>query len=941
MKVRPVLPFSKALLVSAVCLAIGATLTAAKAQSVARATAVPACTTYVDGGASGTGDGTAGQPWPSIGQAVDAVESGGTICVAEGTYQEQLAPGAKPFTLAGGFQSGSNFQVRDSAKYVTRAQGNGGVFFKVGDPAPSGDSRTAIDGFEITGYAQAIVRDYWESQHFDVTNNHIHDNICPDQNQVGAAFALISISGTIAGNVIINNRCGRGGAGFLNDATNQNSVVIENNWVESNAGTEPDNSHGGGFYFFGNTLKISGNTFLNNTVTQWGGGLYVGAYTPGNQPTTATISNNIFRGNKAGDSGGGFFCDDGAVCNVSNDFYEGNCGGNVLLDGGSDGSDPTRTTFDNITNVFALATDCKAPGVGVIIENGENNPRDQHSFTNSVFWGNAKDGDFGTGCGTHCENVVVEVQSSRVQQTYGDGSIRIRFAANNLPPADPATLPPRAGAAQLPEAKPAANNGSLAETAAAQEATVPAQPQAVKQPPPVTDRAVLRGEAYMGFREAFNRFYTDPSWVPSAQIFVSPNGGGDGQTRETPMDVVAAIGAAKPGTQIIFLRGAYKGGFEFTPETSGTYDDPVVLLGEPAEEGGIGVKMNCDTGKRKTCFNLEGANHVAIRGFEFIGGNYGIRVVGLGYDASAHSRGIAVLGNIGHDQERDPFFSGQSDWNIWEGNLAYGARKGDGHGLYISNGSDWNIVRFNETHSNASSGFQVNADPASACGEDGIAVDDPACDSYAGTGEGGRGGSDYFLIENNYFHHDAVGSNFTSMRRSVVRNNVFGLQERHNVSFWQETDNPRLGSSDNSVLHNLFLSSGKHGVQFTANSSRNIFKNNVLLGVTISADGPVKAPKALLMEIDEAAKESVFASNFYGAGYIEGRVPNSSEIEIPDFSVEWFKGFPISAEGDVMGFAPTSKSPYLDRGVPLMDAVQDRNGAPRTTPTELGPLEFR
>ena len=50
------------------------------------------------------------------------------------------------------------------------------------------------------------------------------------------------------------------------------------------------------------------------------------------------------------------------------------------------------------------------------------------------------------------------------------------------------------------------------------------------------------------------------------------------------------------------------------------------------------------------------------------------------------------------------------------------------------------------------------------------------------------------------------------------------------MSFWQETDNPKLGSSDNKILHNLFITTGRHGVQFVNNSTRNEFANNVILG---------------------------------------------------------------------------------------------------------------
>ena len=284
-----------------------------------------------------------------------------------------------------------------------------------------------------------------------------------------------------------------------------------------------------------------------------------------------------------------------------------------------------------------------------------------------------------------------------------------------------------------------------------------------------------------------------------------------------------------------------------------------------------------------------------------------MRAVGAGYPASEHSRGIAVLNCDGHDQDRDPFFSGQADWAVWESNVAHGAKKDDGHGIYLSNGGDWNIVRFNETYGNLSSDFQINADPASTCAEPGIPFDDPRCDAYAGEGEGGQGASDYFLVDGNYFHHGlANGPNFTSVRRSVVRNNIFGPQTRHNVSFWQETDNPKLGSSDNKILHNLFITTAKHGVKFEANSTRNEFANNVLLGVQTEGGKVTANPKALLMEVDDSAGDNVYRANLYVSGHFEGREPSAEETAREDFSMGWFANFPAALSHDPNGFTPTA-----------------------------------
>ncbi len=418
------------------------------AVTVARATAIPSCALHVDASAA-AGDGTAGKPFKTIAAAVEAAQPGAIICVAEGTYAEQIAPGEKYFTLAGGFHSGSSFKVRDSAKFVSKAAGKGGSFIRIEDPGPV-KGLTAIDGFEIAGYSQAIFRDYYESQRFDVTNNYIHDNACGDNSLVGGGAALNNISGTIKGNVFAKNSCGRGGALFLNDTTNQNSVSIESNLIEGNAGIEPDAAHGGALYLFGNTLTIIGNRFIDNSVTQWGGGLYVGAYTPGNQPTTAKLAWNFYRGNRAGDGGGGFFCDDGATCVSEHEVYYRNCGGNILVDGGSNGSGPTSAKFDHLTNVEALDPGCEAPGAGLFIDTYEGVAPDNYAVTNAIFFGNAPERDLATACDSNCAPIKGAVSYSMAQSKYIDGSIKIAFGPGNRCPRQPAVR--RARQWRLPSA---------------------------------------------------------------------------------------------------------------------------------------------------------------------------------------------------------------------------------------------------------------------------------------------------------------------------------------------------------------------------------------------------------------------------------------------------------------------------------------------------------
>lgn len=431
------------LLILMPCCANAATEVVQRAVQRAHTSSLPACSVYVDA-ASPLEAGTAAQPYRTIAAAVAATSEGAVICVAQGDYPENLTPGEKAFTLAGGFQSGSGFTVRDSATYVSKAAGNGtGSFIRYDDPAPRGAQLTVIDGFEITGYAQAIRRDVYYSQSFDITNNNIHDNSCADDTLAGAGFALNNISGRIEGNVFRNNSCGRGGAGFLNDSANENTVTIAHNRIEENSGTEPETSHGGALYLFTHTLTITGNSFARNTVTRWGGGLYVGAAVGSGQETKATISWNVYTQNRAGISGGGMFCDDGATCLSAHEIYYANCGGNILLDSGGAGG-ATRAKFDRITNVGALAVGCEAPGAGVQIDRAASAP-DSYVFSNAIFWNNAPGMDFAANCDADCDSVRVRVETSLVQTDYANNGLAIQFAPDNIAPVDPLFADPATG----------------------------------------------------------------------------------------------------------------------------------------------------------------------------------------------------------------------------------------------------------------------------------------------------------------------------------------------------------------------------------------------------------------------------------------------------------------------------------------------------------------
>ncbi|WP_423257703.1 hypothetical protein, partial [Escherichia coli] len=111
-------------------------------------------------------------------------------------------------------------------------------------------------------------------------------------------------------------------------------------------------------------------------------------------------------------------------------IYHKNCGGNILLDGGSDKSGPTTARFSHMTNVAALDPGCAAPGPGIRIDKNAGAP-DNYSIASSIFWDNQPGVDFIFSCEVNCDGLkaIVSQWCKLTMSTRARGRLRLEQAS--------------------------------------------------------------------------------------------------------------------------------------------------------------------------------------------------------------------------------------------------------------------------------------------------------------------------------------------------------------------------------------------------------------------------------------------------------------------------------------------------------------------------------
>jgi len=201
------------------------------------------------------GDGSREFPFRTITRALDAAESGTTVHVIEGTYEENVK--LKAGVILEGEGAG-----------VTTIQGDGTDSVVIAD---SIGSDAKIDGFTITGGGGSQVLGggiYCRDCSPTVSNNRITGNAVSPPNEGGAGI------------------CCQGG-----------SPAILNNEISNNTGTGLTPPPGGGIYCVQSASLISGNLIVGNSAVH-GGGILCDTF-------GGTIVNNLITGNTAAWRGAG------------------------------------------------------------------------------------------------------------------------------------------------------------------------------------------------------------------------------------------------------------------------------------------------------------------------------------------------------------------------------------------------------------------------------------------------------------------------------------------------------------------------------------------------------------------------------------------------------------------------------------------------------------
>ncbi len=280
-------------------------------------------------------------------------------------------------------------------------------------------------------------------------------------------------------------------------------------------------------------------------------------------------------------------------------------------------------------------------------------------------------------------------------------------------------------------------------------------------------------------------------------LYVAPGGSdvtGDGSAAKPWHSLQFAANNVGPGDYVVVEPGNYWG-FHLT--TSGKPDATITFHALP------GVVIDTpDPVLHQDGIDLEGASYVTVENFEVDNmPRAGIR--------SVLNTGAVIRGNRIDHSEMWGILTGWSDNVLIEGNDI--SNTVEQHGIYVSNSSDYDVVRNNLVWSNHDSGIQFNAD-ATLPG-DGIHA--------------------HCTIDGNVLYDNGAGGgaaiNLDGFQDGVVSNNL--LHDNHATGIVLYVYKAADGSKNNLVVNNTVVQApdGRWALLMENGSSGNTLLNNILL----------------------------------------------------------------------------------------------------------------
>jgi len=256
------------------------------------------------------------------------------------------------------------------------------------------------------------------------------------------------------------------------------------------------------------------------------------------------------------------------------------------------------------------------------------------------------------------------------------------------------------------------------------------------------------------------------------------------------------------GDSVIVLPGIYKGFVLGWDESkNGTPNNQIVFQAEP---GAVITSKNNTTNDG---IDIEGSSYIVIDGFTIsnIEGsitNAGIRSVG--------NTGIVLRNNTITSTGTSGIYASFSDSIIIENNSCSNSKAE--HGIHISNGSNFAIIRNNKLSNNNISGLHLNIDK----------------------NQNNNGTISNALIEGNTIYDNnkvgGAGIFCDGVQNSTICNNL--LYNNHNNGISLIKENSNAPSTNNLIVNNsIYMSSDAHLAVYIANESIN---NQVLNNIIFS-----------------------------------------------------------------------------------------------------------